>query len=169
MKFPTMRSILIIFTIIFISSCASKYRTINELHQVVEDYFSVYSQRSDFNRLISFYDNNAQFEDIVYGNILKNKEEIKEFLAWNKGDFKALSGEKILTVTKQVIKGNTAVSQGFFHEFSYNGQKFGPWLFVIVQEFNYQHKIIKQTDWINYTPRKNFLGGKNMNDELTNK
>ena len=53
-----------------------------------------------------------------------------------------------------------------FHEFSYDGSKLGPWLFVIIQEFNSDNKIIKQTDWINYTPRDNFLGGKNMNDSL---
>ena len=59
------------------------------------------------------------------------------------------------------------VSQGYFHQFSFNGQILGPWLFVITQDFDKNNKIIKQTDWINYTPRKKFLGGINMNKHLT--
>jgi hypothetical protein len=149
-----------------INGCSSTNQNNNNLVQVVEDYYSVYSQRNDFERLMTFYADNAQFEDIIYGNSFNNKIEIKNFLAWNKGEFKALSGESILTVTKQVVQQNTAITEGYFHKFSYDGQKLGPWLFVIIQEFNTNHKIIKQTDWINYTPRNNFLGGKNMNEQL---
>jgi hypothetical protein len=164
-----MRNILIALIILLFSGCASKSKNDNELSQIVEDYFTVYSQRDDFNLLMSFYDENAQFEDIIYGNSFKTKTEIREFLAWDKGEFTALLGERILTVTKQIQDGNTVVTQGFFHEFIYDGEKMGPWLFIIDQEFNSQNKIIKQTDWINYTPRENFLGGKNMNDELIRK
>lgn len=164
-----MRSILTILIVFILSGCASTSNNHNALSEVVNDYFSVYSQRNDFERFMSFYDNNAQFEDIIYGNSLKNKKEIKSFLAWDRGEFKILSGERILTITKQVFGSETVVTQGFFHEFSYDGQLLGPWLFIIVQEFNSQNKIIKQTDWINYTPRKDFLNGKNMNNELIKK
>ena len=163
-----MRIFLTILFIIILSACSSRDKNNNELSYVVESFFNVYSQRNDFERLISFYDNNAQFEDIIYGASFKSKAEIKGFLAWDKGEFQLLSGERILTVTKQVLDKNIAVTEGFFHEFSYDGQKLGPWLFVIVQEFNTQNKIIKQTDWINYTPRENFLDGKNMNHKLIN-
>ncbi|PKI16030.1 hypothetical protein CXF71_10255 [Colwellia sp. 12G3] len=164
-----MRNILIALIILLFSGCASKSINNNEMSQIVVDYFNVYSQRNDFNLLMSFYDDNAQFEDIIYGNSLKTKREIKEFLAWDKGEFTALSGGQILTITKQIQDGNTVVTQGFFHEFIFDGQRMGPWLFIIYQEFNSQNKIIKQTDWINYTPREDFLGGKNMNDELIKK
>jgi len=167
--YPAMRTVLTILIVFLLSGCASSSNNHNDLSEIVDEYFSVYSQRTDFERLMSFYDNNAQFEDIIYGNSLKNKEEIKEFLAWDRGEFKILSGDRALTVTKQIFEKKTVVTQGFFLEFSYDGQVLGPWLFVIVQEFNSQNKIIKQTDWINYTPRKNFLGGKNMNNELITK
>ena len=126
-----------------------------------------YSQRSDFNALMSFYDDDVQFDDIIYGNSFKNKAELRDFLNWNKGEFQALSGERILTITSQTIGNNTAVTEGYFHKFSYNGHTLGPWLFVIIHEFDNDNKIIKQTDWINYTPRKNFLGGRNINKKLT--
>jgi hypothetical protein len=133
----------------------------------VEEYFSVYSKRNDFERFMSFYAENAAFEDIVYGNTFKNKAQITEFLNWNNGKFELPSGTKTLTVTKQVVHNNIAVTEGYFHQFSYNDQKLGPWLFVIIQEFDENKKIIRQTDWINYTPRKKFLGGKNMNDTIS--
>jgi len=168
MTFSTMRLLLLTTVLVIFNSCSSTSKN-NDLAQVVEDYFSVYSQRNDFEKLMAFYANNAQLKDIVYGNSLKNKAEIKNFLAWDKGEFKVFSGKKVLTVTKQIVKENTAVTEGYFHKFSYDGQPLGPWLFVIVQEFDSNHKIVKQSDWINYTPRNNFLGGKNMNEQLINK
>lgn len=162
----SMRIFTLALILLVLSACVPKNNNHNGLSEVAADYFRVYSQRKDIERLMSFYDNEAQFEDIIYGNRLKNKKEIKHFLAWGQGEFKVLSGELALTVTKQTVKKTSVVTQGFFHEFSYDSQKLGPWLFVIVQEFNAQNKIIKQTDWINYTPRKSFLGGKNMNNEL---
>jgi ketosteroid isomerase-like protein len=163
--FSAIRLFLLAMIFVFLNGCSSTNQN-NNLTQVVEDYYNVYSHRSDFERLMAFYADNAQFEDIIYGNNFKDKTEIKNFLDWNKGEFRRLSGESILTVTKQVVKQNTAITEGYFHKFSYDGQELGPWLFVIVQEFDSNHKIIKQTDWINYTPRDNFLGGKNMNEQL---
>jgi hypothetical protein len=160
--------LLILFGIL-LSGCATTQKNDHQLTQVVEDYFSVYSQRTDFERFMAFYADNAQFNDIIYGNSLKNKAEIKDFLAWGKGEFSILSGDRVLTVTKQVLGQNTAITEGYFHAFSYDGQKLGPWLFVIIQEFDATHKIIKQTDWINYTPKEHFLGGKNMNEYLSRK
>jgi hypothetical protein len=55
------------------------------------------------------------------------------------------------------------VAQGYFKPFSYDGKSFGPWRFVIILEFNDDGKIVREIDWINYTPRENFLGGKDIN------
>lgn len=138
-----MRHLLTILIILLLSSCTSTTNNSNDLAELVHDYFSVYSTRADFQRLISFYDNNAQFEDIIYGKSLGNKEEIKGFLDWDRGEFKILSVSRALKATKQTVKNKAVVTQGFFHEFSYDGQVLGPQLFVIIQEFNAQKKIIK--------------------------
>lgn len=164
-----MRIFLTVFIIFILTGCSSTYPNSRDLTGVVKDYFTVYSQRNDLEGLMSFYANDAKLHDIIYGNSFKNKAEIRQFLAWDKGEFKVLSGHEVLTVTKQTVEGNTAVTTGFFHEFSYDGAQLGPWLFVIIQEFDSNNKIIKQTDWINYTPRENFLGGKNMNKALISK
>lgn len=38
---------------------------------------------------------------------------------------------------------------------------FNTWL-----DFDEHGKIIKHTDWINYTPREKFLGRKNLNERI---
>ncbi|KGJ93671.1 hypothetical protein ND2E_2164 [Colwellia psychrerythraea] len=163
-----MRIILSLFIIFILNACASTHEN-NQLPQVVKEYFDTYSQRDNFKKFMSYYADNAQFKDIIYGNSLQGKDEIKEFLNWDKGEFETLMGTKALTVTKHTYGKNTVITEGYFHTFSYYGQKLGPWLFVITLEFDSENKIIKQTDWINYTPRANFLGGKNMNEVLERK
>jgi hypothetical protein len=163
-----MRIILNLLIVLLLNGCVSTSKD-NKLPQVVSDYFDTYAKREDFNKFMTYYADNAQFEDIIYGNSFNSKVEISNFLEWNKGEFKILNGNKALTVTRHTFGVNTAITEGFFHTFSYDGQKLGPWLFVITQEFDSNHKIIRQTDWINYTPRVDFLGGKNMNDELVKK
>lgn len=160
-----MRIILSLFIIFILNGCVSTGQN-NKLAQVVKGYFETYSQRDDFKQFMTYYADNAQFKDIIYGNRLNGKDEIRNFLDWDRGEFKTLNGSKILTVTRQTVGNNNVITEGFFHTFSYDGQKLGPWLFVITLEFDSENKIIQQTDWINYTPRANFLGGKNMNAAL---
>lgn len=123
-------------------------------------------QRKDFKKFMSFYAKNAALKDIIYGNYLRNKDEIQSFLNWHNGKFDRLESEYILTVANQVIENKKAITEDYFHQFKFNDKTFGSWLFVIALDFNEDHKIIKQTDWINYTPRKDFLGGLNMNSEI---
>lgn len=160
-----MRIILSLLIVFLLNGCFSLSKN-DQLPQVVNDYFDIYSKRDDFNKFMTYYADDAQFKDIIYGNSFNGKVEIRNFLDWDKGEFKALNGTRALTVTRHTFGNKIVITEGFFHTFSYNGQKLGPWLFVITQEFDSNNKITRQTDWINYTPRDNFLDGKNMNDAL---
>ena len=163
-----MRIILSLLFVLLLSGCVSTSK-VDRLPQVVSDYFDVYSKRDDFNAFMSYYAENAQFRDIVYGNSFNGREEIRNFLNWDRGEFETLNGARVLTVKRHNFGKNTVITEGFFHAFVYDGKKLGPWLFIIVQEFDSDNKITRQTDWINYTPRANFLGGENMNDEIIEK
>jgi hypothetical protein len=138
----------------------------DSIEKVAEDYFEVYAQRSDFDALMEFYDESATLEDYVYGQLSSSKAEIREFLDWSKGDFKLTDNGKALTIEQQVIQGNFVITEGYFNPFSYEGLDYGPWKFVIWLEFNDEGKIVEQMDWINYTPKSQFLGGKNLNRKL---
>ncbi|AIY67552.1 nuclear transport factor 2 family protein [Pseudoalteromonas piratica] len=163
------RVLLILVSTFLLHACSVTDNKKHLLQNVVDEYYTVYSERTDFERFMAFYDEQAQLEDIIYGNSLNNKKEIRTFFAWDKGQFEMLAGKPVLTISKQVIDGRNVITEGYFNQFKYNGQVLGPWLFVIVHQFNDKYKIIKQTDWINYTPRKQFLGGKNMNQGLHEK
>lgn len=164
-----MRIVLILLSVVLFAGCASVSKESSGLANVINDYFDTYDKRSDFEYLMSFYDEKATLQDIIYGNDIKGKKQIKNFLAWDQGEFSTLSQNGVLTITNQAIDNNIVITQGFFHAFTFNKQKLGPWRFVMIHEFNDEQKIIKQTDWINYTPRANFLGGKDMNHLIKEK
>ncbi|MDP2562213.1 nuclear transport factor 2 family protein [Psychrobium sp. 1_MG-2023] len=157
--------LVIITAFFFLSSCAVIPHKKEVLKAVSEEYFSVYATRTDLKRLMSFYAEDAQLFDIIYGNHLEGQKQISDFFAWDQGQFKLIDGNRVLTVTQHIVDKDTVVTEGVFNAFEFNGQTMGPWLFIIIQKFDVNNKIIKQTDWINYTPRSQFLGGKNMNQQ----
>lgn len=161
-----MKFIVLFLTVSSLISCSSSTVKHIELSKVAQQYFVIYDQRSNFELFMSFYADHAQLTDMVYGNQLNNKTEIADFLNWQRGNFQTKNQGDILTITNQIVSNNTVITEGYFHTFSYDNQNLGPWYFIISQEFDDNNKIIKQIDWINYTPRKNYLGGANINQQL---
>jgi len=167
-----MRFLFLLIVVLGLTGCTAKSLFNDEsskLESVVQSYFSTYKQRKDFQKFMSFYAQEAELMDVIYGIHQKGKSEVRRFLDWHQGEFELLAGSEILTITGQVISENQVVTEGYFHKFRYNGKEMGPWLFVMTQEFNKELKIVKQTDWINYTPRESFLGGQNMNESIFQK
>ena len=155
-----------LFIALLLTGCQSTSSLNTDLQKISQQYFSVYAKRQDFAALMAFYADNATFDDMIYGNQLTNKQQISDFLNWHQGDFTISPDLPVLEITSQVISGKEVVTQGYFNAFTYNGHPMGPWHFVIWQQFNPQGLITAQTDWINYTPRADFLGGKNLNLQL---
>jgi len=158
--------LLLVFCLLFLTSCSSSAQHSTSAKEIAHAYFKVYEQRTDFSEFMSFYDQNVQFEDMVYGVSSSTKNDLKEFFDWSRGNFSVVGGKPSLVVNKLVVEGNCVVASGYFNQFNYNEAEMGPWRFIITLEFNDAGKIIRQTDWINYTPRKNFLGGENLNQKL---
>jgi hypothetical protein len=131
--------------------------------EIAEDFFEVYRERQDFEALMGFYAEEAQLEDLIYGHFAEDKASIRAFLNWNDNKFELPNGPPALEVTSLTAQSSRVVAQGYFKPFSYDGKSFGPWRFVIILEFNDDGKIVREIDWINYTPRENFLGGKDIN------
>ena len=138
-------------------------RTAKPLAQA-ELFFDVYAERTDFERFMAFYADDAILEDLIYGHIAQGKSEIRAFLNWNDGKFALSNGATAMRVNKLHADGRYVYAQGVFNAFSYSGKPHGPWRFLIALEFNREGQIIRHIDWINYTPRESFLGGKNLNE-----
>lgn len=159
-----MKPIILLFTL-FIIGCAATQKQ-PDTRALAQQYFAIYAERQDFEALMAMYDDKAVLEDMIYGFYAKDKSVIRAFFNWHDGHFELPSGPPALVVEKQAFDGTLVITEGHFTRFKYKGKAMGPWRFVIWLEFNEQGKIIRQVDWINYTPRKDFLGGKNMNKEL---
>lgn len=138
------------------------------LAKVVEKYIKTYQQRADFDGMMDFYDNQAQLEDMVYGHKAGSKAEIKAFFNWSQDNFEVLDGKPAITIEETLIDDNSkkVVISGVFNRFRYMQKNMGPWRFSTRLHFNQANKIIYQQDWINYTPKAQFMTGKNLNPSI---
>ncbi len=151
--------------LLFICSIFAYQAQGSELKKVASDYFTTYQKRSDFKKFMSFYAHDAQLDDLVYGHLAQNKKQIAAFFDWNRDDVEVLDGKKTFTIEHQVINKQLVITKGLFNRFKYNGKVMGPWRFVMWHKFDDNNKIIYQEDWINYTPKKDFLVGENRNPQ----
>lgn len=134
----------------------------------VEQFISTYQARVDFDAFLKLYADSAQLEDLVYGHHAVGKSGIAAFYNWNGGNFKVIDDLKTFKVERLIIdeQQRQAVITGHFNEFIYHGQKMGPWRFVMTLQFNEKGLITHQQDWINYTPKADFMTGKNLNKTI---
>ncbi len=132
------------------------------VEQLAQQYFTLYTKREDFDSFMAFYDDNVVLEDIVYGNHIADKKALRRFFNWTDPKFSMIS-EHNLVLEKMIVDRYEVVATGYFPVFNYDDKPLGPWRFIIHLTFNEQGKIIHQVDWINYTPRSQFLGGDNLN------
>lgn len=154
--------VIMMLTVTFMMSCKSTSNNPNKIKQVAQAYFSVFAERRDFQAFMSFYHDDAELQDLVYGNHVKGKQAIQNFFAWVDNPI-AFKGPVSLVVTDQVVDGFNIVTRGYFVPFIYQKQEIGPWRFVIWQKYDESGKIIRQYDWINYTPKQDFGGDENLN------
>lgn len=160
-----MKILLQLTLLFFLTGCVSSNNAKPDYRALTEQYFAIYTQRQDFEALMAMFAEDARLEDMIYGFHAKDKSAIRAFLNWHDQQFKLPEGRPSMVVQKQMVDGNKAAVEGYFTPFEYQGKAMGPWRFLIWLEFNDEGKIIREVDWINYTPRKDFLGGLDMNRE----
>ncbi len=160
MKLPT----LFIVSTLLLSSCAVQ-TTGPSLEQTVNRYIEVFKQRTDFDKFLSFYDEQAQLEDMVYGHYAANRAGIEKFYAWPQSRVTVLDNKPLFTVEQKIIdqQQRVAIVSGQFHRFDFGGKTLGPWRFLIKLQFNERGLITYQQDWINYTPKTMVSNGENLN------
>lgn len=152
---------LLIFGLFFNACSIDKESTIE---RIVEDYYKIYNKRQDIDKFIGFYDNDILLEDIINGDRIEGKSDLRNFLNWGNPDFKTLEGNS-LRITEKIIKENKAVVKGYFTKFQWGENEFEPMHFTTILTFNDSNKIIKQVDWINYpTSLVNYDEKKNSNE-----
>lgn len=159
-----------IFIGLLLVSCKSPFEQNNvpTIKPQVEQFISIYQARVDFDAFLKLYADSAQLEDLVYGHHAVGKSGIAAFYNWSSDNFKVIDDLKTFKVEHLIIdeQQRQAVITGHFNEFIYHDQKMGPWRFVMTLRFNEKGLITHQQDWINYTPKADFMTGKNLNKTI---
>lgn len=154
-------TLLIIFGLLFSSCSIDKDQTIE---RIVDDYYKTYNKRQDIDKFIGFYDNDILFEDIINGDRIEGKSDLRNFLNWGNPNFKIIESNS-LRITEKIIKGNKAVVKGYFTKFQWGENEFESMHFTTILTFDDSDKIIKQVDWINYpADLVNYEEKKNSNE-----
>ncbi|MCB0587078.1 MAG: nuclear transport factor 2 family protein [Phaeodactylibacter sp.] len=124
-----------------------------QTEQKAKTYFEVYSQRSDWNRFLSFYRDDIQFFDTNLRFKATGINEFKAFYNWPGPGFEKLSPSQAhLEVESLVVGDSTAVGRGHFNPFYWHGQlqEWDDGSFTIWLYFDRQGKIYRQYDFITY-------------------
>jgi len=126
------------------------------IRQTAEDYFSTFSQREDWDKLLSFYRADLQFHDIALHIELDSLWQFERFYNWPDTGFHKLSPEQEhLAIESIIVEDSTAVARGHLNPFYYYGElidsdwgmEFTIWLY-----FDQHQKIKRQVDWFEYGP-----------------
>ena len=119
-------------------------------------YFETFSERSDWEKFLSFYREDLHFKDITLQLELDSLWKFKRFYKWDEeGErFKKMYPEQQhLNVQSLIVEGNTVAAKGHLNPFYYDGvlidlewgMEFTIWL-----RFDENLKIIEQIDWMEY-------------------
>ncbi len=121
----------------------------SDLKTIIKAYYESYKSRDNFERFLSFYDQDMVLEDMITGDRKVGKKAFAAFFDWNNPNFKLLE-PTALVIENQVFDSNQVVTQGYFNSFKWGEHRFGPMFFTTILTFNEEGKIIKHVDWINY-------------------
>lgn len=159
-KFDGVLTILIVLLLIT-NSCnqANSADSSNFEHAVRNkaiNYFDTFSERSDWDKFLSFYREDVRFKDITLQLELDSLWKFKRFYKWDEeGDrFKKLyPDQEHLNIQSLVVEGNTVAAKGHLNPFYYDGTLIdSDWgmEFTIWLTFDENLKIIEQIDWMEY-------------------
>lgn len=159
-KFDGVLTILIVLLLIT-NSCiqTNSADSSNFEHSVRNEainYFDTFSERSDWDKFLSFYREDVRFKDITLQLELDSLWKFKRFYKWDEeGDrFKKLYPEQEhLNIQSLVVEGNTVAAKGHLNPFYYDGTLIdSDWgmEFTIWLTFDENLKIIEQNDWMEY-------------------
>lgn len=127
-----------------------------EVRETATAYFKTFSERKDWNKLLSFYREDLQFHDIYLHLELDSLWQFERFYNWPDTGFHKLSPEQEhLAIESLVVEDSTAVVRGHLNPFYYYGKlvdsdwgmEFTIWLY-----FDQNLKIKRQVDWFEYDP-----------------
>lgn len=129
-----------------------------QVEERAQDFFDTFADRTDWEKLCSFYQEDMRFHDVTLQLHLDSLWKFKRFYQWDQeGDrFQKLSpDQQHLAVESLLANDSVAVARGRVNPFYYDGylidtewgMDFTIWLY-----FDEDLQITKQIDWMEYDP-----------------
>lgn len=147
--FSLLKILFFAFLILACTSSCRQSKSQSKIQQQVSEYYKTYQQRSDFQKFLSFYDENLIFEDIILGEKFNTRTAFEKFFDWDNPNF-SKNDTVALIINEQIISNNQVVTQGYFTPFTWGDSTFKAMHFTSILTFNKAGKIQKHIDWINY-------------------
>ncbi len=131
----------------------------DQIRQVATEYFKTFAQRSDWNKLLSFYREDLAFDDVYLQIHLDSLWQFKRFYKWDEegGNFQKLTpDQEHISIEELLVNDSMAIGKGRVNPFYYYGELVDTeWgmeaMFCLY--FDEYLKIKKQVDWIEYDPQ----------------
>ena len=122
--------------------------------EIARDFFDTFSERKDWDKLLSFYREDLVMEDIILQMRFEGLEEFKGFYNWPDTNFHKLTPEQEhLAIESLLADDSTAVARGHLNPFYWQGELVDvPWgmEFTIWLYLDEAGKIYRQIDWFEY-------------------
>ncbi|MCB0548597.1 MAG: nuclear transport factor 2 family protein [Phaeodactylibacter sp.] len=154
-KAPVLSGILMLALLMLASACTEKGTPAlqQQTERQATAYFQTFSQRTDWEKLLSFYRDDVQFTDTNMRYRAKSIGGFKAFYNWPDPGFEKMSPDQAhLELESLVANDSIAVGRGHFNPFYWHGklQEWDDASFTIWLYFDQQGKIYKQYDFITY-------------------
>lgn len=118
--------------------------------KTAELYFDLFSKRKELDKILSFYSDTFQYENINFETGTGDPKFLfEEGYGWRDPAMKYDTPESI-QIEELLTNDYSIVAKGRTLDYQYNGKKVAGNRFVIWLDLDQEGKIIKQTDWFDY-------------------
>jgi len=122
----------------------------NKTQEIGERFFENYSKRKEIDKMVSFYAEEFQYENIGFESEADDPRFLyRDFYGWADPNFR-FSGTETVEVAEILANDSTIVAKGKFMAHTYKSRAVEEMRFVIWLELDKDLKIKKQTDWFDY-------------------
>ncbi len=81
---------------LFAAACSTEDNQQQQVERSVDEFYQVFNERSDFERFLTFYAEEAVLEDIVNGDRIIGKETLRDFFDWGNPGFEKLDDNTLV-------------------------------------------------------------------------
>lgn len=136
-------------SILFVLWLPASFADEAALRALVSNYIDTYAERTDIDKLLSFYADEFRFYDEKLNLELTNKQELSAFFDWQNPHFKVM-GDKSLRTSSIDVADNKVIVKGWFNPFKWGQKHYEQMPFTMTFTFDEHHLILSHTDNINY-------------------